>query len=294
MPWLLERLWLPIFQLSELVGKRSQSHVTAAENQNQSIWYDGRALAHAFMANTTRRNFRFSMQMHMTVQLRWLERQYGELGRLSEAVAAALSDAGNGGGGGDGEAVRRAEIVVRLFGPKRFAPPPESELFRLSAPGLAADRLRRDLAKLANISIARDGSGGGGGSSNGGGGSGDGDGGVAGGGPGGGLSGGGSGGVRSVVRVLQRLTLVAREAQRSIHMIDVSGRTALEELANPVPNSIPPEEAIGSRGRAGEGSHIDRASGHAGTIKAVTDWARRICAVVKQATTSLVCEWPIS
>ena len=128
LPWLLERLWVPIFQLSSL----AVAHDDRAERSG--FWNDGAALAHALTANATRRDLRNRILTPMTLRMRWVERQY--VG-VSHAVKAALKG---------GLATRSLDRVVCLLAARHFAPPPDADLYR--AAYRVGDRLTRALMAL--------------------------------------------------------------------------------------------------------------------------------------------------
>ena len=162
LPWLLERLWLPLFQLDHLVnasavtsGRLGRANAAAMDGADGDggggdgeregraagnggadggdgftrFWRNGSALA-AVLMSETRHTLRQRAQLPPL--LGWVDRSLGTLTQAAEAAAAVIQDST--------VAPPIKWEVMRLFSPTAFGPPVASAMYQLNKPLSAIHR----------------------------------------------------------------------------------------------------------------------------------------------------------
>ena len=131
LPWLLERLWLPVLSLPRLVESTNvgadAAGAGAATQKTVATWNNATSLAR--LVNTTsRRHVRIGVQLRPSVELRWGERAYLELAAASHRAERVLANLSSS----------QLAQLTRLYAPTNFGTPPEFELQRRTSPAVEA------------------------------------------------------------------------------------------------------------------------------------------------------------
>ena len=118
-PWLLERLWAPLFFLNGLLGGGA-----ASAGEEHAAWRSPSILATTLLNRTTRHGMQYQLRLPMSVQLRWIERQYTHLHLACKKVEAALPRM---------SAMQRGRVMKSLAFKAGFVQPPDDELYKQRA-----------------------------------------------------------------------------------------------------------------------------------------------------------------